>query len=73
MKRYLLAVLAGTVGTAALKVLYDNVIADRVPDRVLITALDFDSDDLGFSILVGAALPIALIPLIRMTGGKTSV
>lgn len=54
------------VGGAALviKVAYDKFIAPSVPDKVLVEALDLDSDDVAFAVLLGLAAPL-IEPMIR--------
>lgn len=39
-----------------LKVAYDKFIAPSVPDRVLVDALDLDTDDVALAVLAGIAL-----------------
>jgi len=47
-----------------LKLVYDKFIAASVPDRVLVEALDLDTDDVALAVLVGLAAPV-IEPMIR--------
>ena len=47
-----------------IKVAYDKLVAPSVPDRVIWPAVDLDSDDVAFAVLVGLAAPL-IEPLIR--------